>query len=104
LKGLMVCSRADDLPIGRSILERILTGIRSAELIIADLTGKNANVFYELGLAHTQTKNVLLLTQDANDVPFDLRGLFCHTYSVHSDRGLKDLANVVRSAAAEVRA
>ena len=39
------------------------------------MTGKNANVFYELGLAHTQTKNVLL-TQDINDVPFDLRGLF----------------------------
>lgn len=104
LKGLMVCTRADDLPIGKPILERILTGIRSAELIIADLTGRNANVFYELGLAHTQTKNVLLLTQDISDVPFDLRGLFCHTYSSHSAQGLKRLANVVRSAAAEVRA
>jgi hypothetical protein len=104
LKGLMVCTRADDLPIGKPILERILTGIRSAELIIADLTGRNANVFYELGLAHTQTKNVLLLTQDINDVPFDLRGLFCHTYSAHSAQGLKRLADVVRSAAAEVRA
>ncbi|MGH9764238.1 MAG: hypothetical protein ACREDR_28340, partial [Blastocatellia bacterium] len=104
LKGLMVCTRADDLPIGRPILERILTGIRSAELIVADLTGKNANVFYELGLAHTQTKSVLLLTQDINDVPFDLRGLFCHSYSTHSGQELKHLANVVRSAAAEVRA
>lgn len=104
LKGLMVCSRADDLPLGKPILERILTGIRSAELIVADLTGKNANVFYELGLAHTQTKNVLLLAQDINDVPFDLRGLFCHTYSTTSSGGLKHLANVVRSAAQDVRA
>jgi hypothetical protein len=104
LKGLMVCTRADDMPLGRPILERILTGIRSAELIIADVTGKNANVFYELGLAHTQTKNVLLLAQDINDVPFDLRGLFCHTYSPTSTGGLKRLATVVRSAAQEVRA
>ena len=104
LKGLMVCSRADDLPIGRPILERVLTGIRSAELIIADLTGKNANVFYELGLAHTQTKNVLLLTQDINDVPFDLRGLFCHEYAPNSAAGLKRLSQVVRAAAQDVRA
>jgi hypothetical protein len=104
LKGLMVCSRADDLPLGKPILERVLTGIRSAELIVADLTGKNANVFYELGLAHTHTKNVLLLTQNINDVPFDLRGLFCHDYSPHSAAGLKRLAQVVRAAAQDVRA
>jgi len=104
LKGLMICRRADDLPLGRPILERVLTGIRSAELIVADLTGKNANVFYELGLAHTQTKNVLLLTQDINDVPFDLRGLFCHQYSPNSVAGLKRLAGAVRAAAQDVRA
>jgi hypothetical protein len=40
LKGLMLCSRADDLPLGRPILERILYGVSSAELIVADLTGK----------------------------------------------------------------
>src|SRR5712691_7948729 len=68
LEGLMTCTRADDLPIARSILERILTGIRSAEMIIADLTGRNANVFYEIGLAHTCTKNVLLLAQAIEDV------------------------------------
>jgi hypothetical protein len=104
LKGLMVCSRADDLPLGKPILERVLTGIRSAELIICDLTGKNANVFYELGLAHTQTKSVLLLTQEINDVPFDLRGLFCHAYSPNSNDSLKKLAATVRAAAQAVRA
>lgn len=104
LRGLIVCTWADDIAIGNPILERILTGIRSAEFIIADLTGRNPNVFYELGLAHTQTKNVLLLTQDINDVPFDLRHLFCHTYSPHSKRALQDLKRIVRRAALEVRA
>lgn len=103
LKGMMVCTRADDLPMGKPILEHILTGIRSSELIIADLTGSNPNVFYELGFAHTQTKNVLLLTQNIDEVPFDLRGLFCHTYSYNSNHGLKCLSNAVRNAAKEIR-
>ncbi len=63
LKGLMVCTRADDLRLGKPILERILRGIATAELIIADLTGRNPNVFYELALAHARTKDVLLLTE-----------------------------------------
>ncbi len=105
LEGLMTCRRADDdLPIGKPILEGVLNGIRSAELIIADLTGRNANVFYEVGLAHTCTKNVLLLTQDIADVPFDLQGFFCHVYSLSSQAGLQALADVVRKAAADVRA
>jgi hypothetical protein len=37
------------------------------------LTDRNPNVFYELGLAHALNKEVILLTQDINDVPFDLR-------------------------------
>jgi hypothetical protein len=104
LEGHMTCTRADDLPIGKPILERIISGIRSSELVIADLTGRNANVFYEVGLAHTCTKNVLLLTQDIADVPFDLRGFFCHVYSPTSQRDLQTLEDVVRRAAAEVRA
>ena len=103
LEGLMVCTRADDLKMGSPILERILTGIRSAELIIADLTGSNPNVYYELGLAHTQTKNVLLLSQAINEVPFDLRHLYCVNYSPFSNHGLELLSEAVRAAAAEVR-
>jgi hypothetical protein len=104
LEGLMVCSRADDLALGHPILERILQGISSAELIIADLTKLNPNVFYELGLAHCRTKNVLLLTQNVNAIPFDLRGLFCHTYNPRSTNGLEELRRIVRKAAEEVRA
>jgi hypothetical protein len=103
LDGVMECRRADDLPVAHLILERVLTGIRSAELIIADLTGRNPNVFYELGLSHVQTKNVLLLTRDINDVPFDLRSLFCHVYSVDSMSGLDALKKTVKAAAIAVR-
>ena len=103
LRGLMVCKRADDLPLGHPILERILNGIRGSELIIADLTGRNANVFYELGIAHVQTKSVLLLAQSISDVPFDLRSLHCKEYSITSNAGLKHLAITVRQAAEHAR-
>lgn len=52
-----------------------MTGTSSraqARIVIADITGRNANVFYELGLAHTVGKDVLLLTQAVSDIPFDL--------------------------------
>jgi len=104
LKGLMTCTRADDLKLGEPILERILRGISTAELIIADLTERNANVFYELGLAHTRTRNVLLLTRNIADIPFDLRNFFCHQYSPNSKRDLKKLGEVVCLAAEEIRA
>lgn len=44
-------------------------------MLIAELTERNANVFYELGLAHALSKPVILLSQTIDDVPFDLRGI-----------------------------
>lgn len=63
--------RADDL-YGRDIMEDIWAGITRARIVIADITARNANVFYELGLAHTVGKDVILLTQAVSDIPFDL--------------------------------
>lgn len=103
LKGLMKCSRADDLPIGRLILERVMRGISTAELVIADLTGQNPNVFYELGLAHTYTKDVLILAQSIDHVPFDLQGMFCHTYDPRTRQGLDHLASIVQRATEAIR-
>ena len=56
-----------------NILERIINQINSADLIIADLTGRNPNVFYETGYAHAKNKTCLLLTSNADDIPFDLK-------------------------------
>ena len=63
--------RADDL-YGHDVMEDIWSMILSAEVVIADITGRNANVFYELGIAHTLGKSVILLTQTTADIPFDL--------------------------------
>lgn len=67
--------RADDLYRPSAIINDIWTYVREAKLLLADLTGKNPNVFYELGLAHACSKPVVLLTQSIEDVPFDLRSL-----------------------------
>ena len=47
------CVRADEFLRGGSVMDDILAMIGSAEIIIADISRKNANVFYELGIAHT---------------------------------------------------
>ncbi|MBL7792662.1 MAG: hypothetical protein JNK77_10085 [Saprospiraceae bacterium] len=63
--------RADDLS-GKEIMEDIWKGIFEAKIIIADITGRNANVFYELGITHTLGKEFILLSQSIEDIPFDL--------------------------------
>ena len=75
--------RADDIESHQNILKDILNGIFRADLIVADLTGSNPNVFYELGLAHAFRKPVILATQSIEDVPFDLRSYRLLEYSTH---------------------
>ena len=66
-------SRADDFFGVQTVVADVLAAIRTAKIIIADCTGRNANVFYEIGLAHVLGKPVVLLSQREEDVPFDLR-------------------------------
>jgi hypothetical protein len=65
--------RVDEQMYTEGILDRIYNQINKADVIIADMTGQNPNVFYEVGYAHALGKIVLLLTQEANDIPFDLK-------------------------------
>ena len=75
--------RADDLLNQNNILQDIVSGIIESDLIIADLSQSNANVYYEVGLAHASGKKVVLLTQDIDEVPFDLRSYRIVAYSTH---------------------
>ena len=67
------CERVDEQIFEGSILQRIYNQIDKADMIIADMSGKNPNVFYETGYAHALGKRVILLTQTAADIPFDLK-------------------------------
>ena len=63
------------------MLERIYNQIAKADLIVADLTGRNPNVFYETGYAHALGKRVILLTRNSKDIPFDPSKIFHMIYS-----------------------
>jgi hypothetical protein len=67
------CERVDEQHFSGSILERIYNQIAKADVIVAEMTGRNANVFYETGYAHALGKRVILLTANAADIPFDLQ-------------------------------
>jgi hypothetical protein len=67
------CLRADNIYSTGIIIEEIWNSIQKAQIIIADGTGKNPNVFYEMGLAHAIGKDIIIITQTIDDIPFDLR-------------------------------
>lgn len=75
--------RADDIKSQNNIMSDVVKGIITSDLIIADLTGSNPNVYYELGIAHALDKKVILITQEINELPFDLRSYRVVGYSVH---------------------
>lgn len=67
------CWRVDEIARPGSITRDIVEGIIDAEVIIADLTTQNPNVFYELGIAHSVGNKTIMTAQDIADVPFDVR-------------------------------
>ena len=69
----IVAERVDEQIYAEEILERIYRQIDLADMIIADMSGQNPNVFYEVGYAHARSKLCILLTTDVTDIPFDLK-------------------------------
>lgn len=92
-----VARRADSNLHAVAIMQDVVTGIETADLVIADLTGRNANVFYELGLAHGLNKPVLMIARASGDIPFDLSAYRTIIYSVDlpSDKG-SDIASTLQ--------
>ncbi len=75
--------RADNEIFGTGkIIDQIWSGINAARVLVAELTTRNPNVFYELGLAHALRKPVVLVSSNENDVPFDLQHIRVIYYDV----------------------
>ena len=66
----ILAERVDEQIFQEGILERIYRQIDAADLIIADMSGQNPNVFYEVGYAHAKGKLCVLMTKDVDDIPF----------------------------------
>lgn len=67
------CQRADDMWVHAHIMTDIIEMICTSAVIVCDLSTKNPNVFYEAGVAHMLGKEVILISQSHDDVPFDLK-------------------------------
>lgn len=96
------CFRADNIYDNKPIIEDIWKSINEACIIISELSGRNPNVFYETGIAHTIGKEVILLTQDINDVPFDLRHLRCIVYD-YTPKGILSLENNLKNTIKQIK-
>jgi len=83
------CERVDKQIFKENILQRIYNQINKADIIIADISGKNPNVLYEVGYAHGVNADVILITKDVEDIPFDLR-IYQHIIYGDSIAKLKD--------------
>ncbi|MEN6430414.1 MAG: Hsp70 family protein [Coriobacteriales bacterium] len=95
------CERADEIHGVQMITWDIWERINRARVLIAELTDRNSNVFYELGLAHALSKDVLLLTQSMDHVPFDLKGIRCIVYDP-APSGLADLSEKLEATLSSV--
>ena len=69
------CRRADDIWENAAIIQDVVALIDRSRIVVCDCTGRNPNVFYEAGIAHTLGREVILITQSEHDIPFDLRHL-----------------------------
>ena len=78
-------SRADDVETHQNILAAIIKSISEANLVVADLTESNPNVYYELGVAHALGIPTIQIVRDLAEVPFDLKGHYIETYSLMYD-------------------
>jgi hypothetical protein len=65
------------------IMDQVWEGINAAKVLVAELTSRNPNVFYELGLSHALRKPVVLISSNENDVPFDLKHIRVIYYDVN---------------------
>lgn len=81
----MVVKRGDEKAISGDIFPVILKMIVEARIIIANISGRNPNVFYELGIAHALSKTVILLAHNKSDVPFDIRAKQIVFYNSNED-------------------
>jgi len=73
--------RVDQLPVPGDLTRQILDGIRESAFVVADLTGNNLNVAFEVGYAAALGKDLVLLSEDVAALPFDVRNLRAIAYA-----------------------
>lgn len=86
----MRCDRVDGIWENHAVIQDVISLIDRSAFVVCDCTGRNPNVFYEIGIAHSLGKEVVLITQNGDDIPFDLRHIRYLTY-LNNGEGLGNL-------------
>jgi len=84
-----------------NLIRDILNELNKADVVIADLTDTNPNIFYELGVRHTLRNRTILIAQDMKYVPSDLRSYWVIIYKKGLS-GLQDFKNKIREVLKEM--
>jgi hypothetical protein len=95
------CRRADDIWENPAIIQDVVSLIDRSRVVVCDCTGRNPNVFYEIGIAHTLGRDVILITQSETDIPFDLRHLRFVKY-LNNGEGLAALRSQLKPRLTEI--
>jgi hypothetical protein len=86
------CLRADDIWDNATFMQDIFDLIFRARVVVVDFTGRNPNVMYETGIAHTLGKTVIPITQSIDDIPSDLGHHRALKY-LPNEEGYRNLSN-----------
>lgn len=79
------CYRGDEEHISGDLLPHTLKQICKARLVIANIDGRNPNVFYELGIAHAIDKGTILVSQSLDKIPVDLKSNRLLLFKEHAE-------------------
>lgn len=91
------CGRMREDPGPKNIPARLVRNLLKADLIIVDVSEPNPNVYYELGISHTLGNKTIVVTQNIDQLPFDLRGELAIPYKDSRD-GLELLQQHLKEA------
>jgi CheY-like chemotaxis protein len=89
-----VCKRSEALM--GNIIENILDELNRADIVVGDLTDRNPNVYYELGVRHALRDSTILISQRIDDIPFDLRSHAIQTYNWRTSDGRKEFKKKIK--------
>lgn len=90
--------RADDIFGPRPIMDDVRQSIKDSDLILCEMTGRNPNVYYELGLAHAIGKPVILISQLGEEIPFDVHHIRVIVYDTTAPDWSRQLMRRIRLA------
>jgi hypothetical protein len=89
--------RADEVYGTSAIIQDIWNQIWRARIVVADVTSRNPNVAYELGICHALGVPTVIITQRIDDVPFDFRHIRCIVYETDKTRWERRLQDALRN-------